>query len=399
MKRIKLNYLMLLMMAFSAVYATAYDFKVDGIYYNRSGDNAIVTYKSFSSSYPFYYSDYAGNVDIPNTVTYNGTTYTVSAVGDNAFSGCSELTSVTIPNSVTSIGNTAFSDCTQLSSITIPILVSSIGELAFNNCSGLSSMVVVSDNITYNSKNNCNAIIETASNTLIAGCKNTIVPSTVTASGWGAFCGCTGLTSITIPNSVIDISGSAFAGCIGLTSITIPNSVTSIGYLAFGGCTGLKNVNIPNSVISIGDYSFHGCNGLSSITIPNSVISIGADAFKKCTKLTSVTIGNNVTSIGNQAFNLCEILSDIICFAETPPVIGGENCFYPSYTFATLHVPEHSLETYKTTPYWIRFSNIIGDAQEGGSSVDPDYLKCDVNSDGEVNIADVNQVIDAILSH
>ena len=155
---------------------------------------------------------------------------------------CSGLTSINIPNSVTTIGNYAFSNCSGLTSINIPNSVNSIGNSAFFNCSGLTSIKVESGNTKYDSRNNCNAIIETNTNTLIAGCNNAIIPNSVTTIGNSAFFNCSGLTSINIPNSVTTIGNYAFYKCTSLTSITIPNSVTTIGNRAFYGCRGLASV-------------------------------------------------------------------------------------------------------------------------------------------------------------
>ena len=174
---------------------------------------------------------------------------------------------------------------------------------------------MTTNNTVYDSRNNCNAIIEKATNKLVVGCKNTIIPSTVTSIDSYAFYDCTSLTSITIPNSVMSIASYAFLGCRGLTSLTIPNSVTSIGLNAFGNCNGLsslsvnsgnttydsrnncnaiigketntlivgcKNTVIPSTVLSIGNYAFYGCSALASVTIPNSVTSIGSFAFSGC---------------------------------------------------------------------------------------------------------------------
>ncbi len=226
--------------------------------------------------------EYSGDITIPESVTYNGKTYKVTGIDNYAFSDCTGLTSITIPNSVTSIGYDAFSGCTGLTSITIPNSVTSIGSSAFSGCSGLTSVSVENGNPKYDSRDNCNAIIYTSSNTLITGCENTVIPNSVTSIGGSAFSGCSGLTSITIPNSVTSIGSSAFSGCSGLTSVTIPDGVTSIGNRAFYNCSGLTSVTIPSSVTSIGVKAFSDCSGLTSVTIPNSVTSIGSSAFYNC---------------------------------------------------------------------------------------------------------------------
>ena len=336
MKRIKLHFFMVLMMTLLALTATAHDFEVNGIYYNINGNEATVTYKGTSYSN----SDYSGSVNIPATVTYNGTTYSVTTIGADAFFICSRLTSVTIPNSVTTIGSYAFYGCSKLSSVTIPNSVTTIASYAFFYCSGLTnvtipnsvttigyrtfsgcsvltSISVESGNPNYDSRNYCNAIIETATNTLIAGCLST-----------------------TIPNSVTTISYGAFDGCDGLTSITIPNSVTTIGDRAFCNCSGLTNVSIPNSVTNIGSYSFCNCSGLINVTIPNSVTTIGYSAFSGCSGLTCAT-----------------------CLATTPPTISNnvDYAFYSEVTDqATLYVPEESVSAYQTAYNWKDFYQIVG---------------------------------------
>ena len=222
-----------------------------------------------------------------------------------------EIKDLIIPNSVTSIANYAFRGCSGLTSVTIPNSVTSIGNYAFVGCSSLTSIVVESGNSVYDSRDNCNAIIETNTNTLITGCQNTVIPNSVTSIGELAFLNCNSLTSVTIPNSVTSIRRGAFQNCSGLTSVSIGNSVTSIGERAFYGCSNLTSVTIPNSVTSIGDYAFYGCSGLTSVTIPNSVTSIGDYAFYGCSGLTSVTIGNSVTSIGKNAFSSCSGLTSV----------------------------------------------------------------------------------------
>ena len=296
MKIIK-QLLMTVAVLLCSVAASAYNFEVDGIFYNSSGDEAIVTYKGSSPS--TYSKEYSGSVVIPEEVTYNGKTYSVTSIGKSAFEDCSSLTSVTIPNSVTSIGEWAFYNCSGLTSITIPNSVTSIG-------------------------------------------------------GW-AFYGCSGLTSITIPNSVTSIGNSAFRACSGLTSVTIPNSVTSIGSSAFSGCSGLTSVTIPNSMTSIGDYAFYNCSGLTSVTIPNSVTSIGECAFYDCSGLTSITIPNSVTSIGSLAFNGCTNL-ERICMFPRIAISCEKNVFSETtYNNALLYVPQGREFAYSKTEPWSNF--------------------------------------------
>ena len=336
------------------------------LYYNIVSGHAEVVRPGTGSTYNNYVT---GNLVIPASVTFNGTTYPVTAlatishygsfegcggltsvtipnsvtsIGNYAFHNCSGLTSVTIPNSVTTIGISAFSGCRGLTSVTIPNSVTSIGSYAFSNCTGLTS-VTIPNSVTsigssafsnvrhieyYGSATgspwgaiSMNGVTEgdfvysdaTKHNLVgyVGNGGNVIIPSNVETIGNKTFYGCSGLISVTIGNSVTSIGSSAFSGCTSLTSVTIPNSVTSIGSSAFEGCTSLTSITIGSGVTSIGSYAFNGCSGLISVTIPNSVTSIGNSAFEGCTGLTSVTIPNSVTSIGSSAFSGCTGLTSV----------------------------------------------------------------------------------------
>ena len=259
------------------------------------------------------------------------------------------LTNVVFPAGLKSIGEGAFMYCSRLASLEIPDSVTSIGNKAFHGCSALNRVEVGCGNTVYDSRDNCNAIIETRTNALIKGGNMTVIPNGVTSIGNNAFYDCSGLTSVEIPNSVTSIGdsafsgckglknvtvgnrvtsigGSAFSGCSGLTSVEIPNSITSIGGSAFSGCSGLTSIEIPSSVTSIGHSAFYGCKGLTSIEIPSSVTSIGEDAFNGCWGLKNVTIGNRVTSIGCGAFYNCSHLTDIV-IPNSVTSISGDGVF------------------------------------------------------------------------
>ena len=295
----------------------------------------------------FYYCNGLTNIAIPENVI---------SIGADAFHFCTSLTSISIPSCVTSIADYAFAGCSSLESINIGGGVKNLGKSILWACESLTSITVSPGNANYDSRKNCNAIIEKSTNTLIAGCKNTIIPNGVTSIGDDAFDYCTSLTSIIIPDSIISIGEEAFYNCTGLISITIPDSVTSIGNYAFymvpniiytenmtatgspwdarcvngyvdgnlvykdstktelcacsSSVTG--SITIPDSVTSLGTSAFGGCNGLTSIAIPDSITSIGASAFGGCNGLTCVTIPNSVESIGDYAFYNCTSLTSVI---------------------------------------------------------------------------------------
>ena len=375
---------------------------VDGIYYNF--DTSTKQAKVASNS-----QKYTGSVTIPATVTYNDVTYSVTSIGNYAFYNCTGLTSVTIPNSVTSIEECAFYQCSDLTSVTIGNSVTSIGNHAFYGCEGLTSVTIPNG-------------VTSIGNSAFSGCKgltSVTIPNSVTEIGESAFYSCSHLTEVTIPDGVTSIGSGAFYNCFYLTSVTIGNGVTSIGNYAFYQCSDLTSVTIGNSVTSIGEYAFYHCYDLTSVTIPSSVTtietyafsgcnsltavhitdleawckiifsdsysnplsfakhlyldgkeikdlvipssmtSIGDYAFYGCEGLTSVTIHNNVTEIGKNAFYSCKGLTDVYCYAENVPNTDSD-AFYYNMSSVTLHVPEGSLNNYKTTSPWSKFGTIKG---------------------------------------
>jgi hypothetical protein len=384
---------------FANIQSLDYDLVLNGIYFLRtSNEDASVVSKDNKRN------SYRGDVVIPEMVNFDGEDLKVTAIANSAFQNCSNLTSVTMPNSITTIGGWAFAK-SGIKNIDIPNSVTKIGPYAFAESS--LNIITLSNNIT-----------EIKNGTFCACSLNSItIPNKVTCIGDSAFFMCRNLKSIAIPNSVTRIGLMSFTYA-SLGSVNIPNSVTEIGTMAFAAsdlrsvtlpdsitilddgifslCTDLVDIVIPNSVKEIKTEAFTHCWALKKMVIPNSVERIGAMAFYWCIHLDTLVIGSGIKNIGDWAFNSPGIpgpggdgffnsIESITCFAPTPASMIAD-AFESSYSTAKLTVPHGSLEKYRNAEGWKRFAKIVTD------------IPYDINDDGEINIVDLNVIINAIIN-
>ncbi len=297
------------------------------------------------------------------------------SIGDFAFRSCDSLTGVNLSSctSLTGIGDYAFEYCSGLTSISLPSSLTSIGSNIFWDCAGLESIIVEEGNSVYHSEGNC--LIETDTNTLVTGCKSSVIPSYITSIRDNAFWGCSGLTNIILPSSLTSIGSSVFRGCSGLTSIILPSRLTSIAGSAFQYCSGLESITveegnsvyhsegnciietntntlvvgckssvIPSYITSIGDYAFWGCSGLTGeldLSNRTSLASIGDNAFLSCTSLTGVDLSGctSLTSIGDSAFYSCDSLTEVNLSGCTSLTSIGSHAFYSCNITGDIVIP------------------------------------------------------------
>ena len=294
--------------------AAAYDFESAGIYYNITGNNTVeVTYSDRDNN------TYSGSISVPETVTNNGTEYSVTKIGEYAFQG-SAVTSVYMPEGIISIDYDAFYECQNLESVTLPESLTTLGREAFSSCKSLRAVKI---------------------------------PSGVTAIPDFCFFGCSSLNSVTIPEGVTAIGSSAFGSCSLSNALTLPESLEKIGGYAFTGNKSLKSVNIPAKVKTIETEAFNSC-GLTNLVIPEGVQTIGYNTFGS-NSLQNLTLPSTVTSIGGSAFGNNNNLQSIICNAVTPPTLDGD-AFSIGIT-PSIKVPMASIAAYRKAYGWKDFSN------------------------------------------
>ena len=373
----------------------------------------------------------------------------LTTIPQSAFSGCTSLKSIRLPKTIKSIENYAFCYCYELTSLTIPASVTSIGAYEFEYCHNLSEIIVEEGNTVYDSRDHCNAIIQTKYNNLKFGCKNTVIPESVTQTGGSdVFYGNEGLTSIHIPANINYINSGLFSGCKNLSSITvaadngrydsrnncnaiietdtndliegckstvIPNDVVSIHYYAFSERAAGK-VTIPGNVKTIGDQAFNSCQELKTVVMEEGVEEIGDNTFQSCRTLETIVLPSTITTIKSRAFandnNVKFIISNISAPSEIP-----SDAFSACYNNATLYVPAGTKSLYMQATGWQGFENIVekGTIERGNANGDNavnqtdielvkdyimegktkglDFFNADANGDYEINAADIVEIV------
>ena len=350
-------------------------FYVDNVWY-RLTDNSLANEVEVTNGNIAY----EGDVNIPPTVTIQGTTYDVVGIGYRAFYGQGNVTSITLPASITYIGEEAFYNADKLQTIDIPEKVKSIGKNAFFNCDLLATVTL---------HEGLESIGATAFYSMPA-LKTIVIPSTVTTIGNGAFYNCTSLTSavlpaglkaipetifrdnklladITLPTALETIGKYAFAGTA-ITTMQLPATVTQLGEGVFNGCKQLTNMVIPEGVTELGKALFAYCSVLTSVTLPTTLQRVGKESFYNCPSLESIVLPASLKTIGSGAFNDSPKLMSVYSQATTPATIEGDpNSYYSTdrdafntiKQQATLFVPESAVDAYKNKQFWQEFGDHI----------------------------------------
>ena len=387
MSKLKLKFSLLLSAMFISITASAYDFASDGIYYNILSEED----RTVEVTYREYYS-YKGDVIIPSKVVSNSITYTVVAIGNDAFYE-DRLASIEIPGSVTTIGDYAFKNCDNLASVIQHEGLRTIGYSAFYYCGNLASIKIpssvtsIGNSAFYGCENLESAILHEGLTTIgdraFYYCDKLAsidIPGSVTTIGDYAFERCGYLASVILHEGLTSIGESAFQYCSRLASIDIPGSVTTIGHYAFNNCDDLASVilheglrtigggafqycgslaliDIPGSVTTIEGYAFYGCENLESAILHEGLTTIGYSAFYYCGNLASIDIPGSVTTIGDYAFYYCDNLTEVYCRATTPPT-ASNGVFISTTLMGTLYVPVGTKDAYMAVDPWRNFWNI-----------------------------------------
>lgn len=347
------------------------------------------------------------NIDIPNSVRFIGEEAfyncfylksvnipeSVNNILDLTFTHCQSLEELSLPNQLTKIGYCAFAECKNLREIELPASLEYVDIGAFCNCDSLETVRTPSIeswcNIVFEDFNSYSSNpLYYAKHFIVGGedmSSQLVIPEGVTAINMCSFIGFESVTSVIIPNSVKTIGQSAFALCFNLQKVTLGDGVESIGNYTFECCHALQTIDLSRGLISIGDFAFYHCRELVDLAIPDEVTSIGNGAFAECENLKTFSLGKSLESIGANAFYQDNALIRMTCMAQTPPTMPSITTQMQNVT--VLNVPIKSLELYRNTLPWKWMNHIVG------------VIDADVNGDDEINIADVNMVINAIIEN
>lgn len=316
-----------------------------------SGSGEMTDYKV-----PNEWGEHVPWIDYQNNIEHIVIEPGVASIGNAAFFRCENMKTVKIPAGVTCIGHEAFHYCYDLTSLTIPQSVDSIGSQAFQGCSGLTSIVVEEGNAKYDSREHCNALIETASGQLLLGCEETTFPEGIKGIVSRAFYG-SPIRVAAFPSSLEFIGHEAFKGCGCLKTVEFCEGIDSISSNAFENCPGLTLVSLPNSLTSLGGAAFSGCTNLESVTLSNQLTEIQGHLFEHCEKLKEVTIPENVVDVWSYAFSYCSSLTSLTCLNPEPPRCIGMTEFDVDLTIP-LYVPVGCVDKYKAAQCWRYFVHI-----------------------------------------
>lgn len=359
--------------------------QIDGINYQFNGSEAKVV------SIP---DCYTGDVVIPETVSYNGNAYIVTAIGQLSFFGCTDLISVTLPSTIISIdavafadainletvtmsegvltiADSAFSDCAALSNITLPNSITSIGSNAFRNCSSLETINVPAGvtNLSPYTFTNCTALtsvsfaegLEVVGNSAFSYCislNNIMLPESLTTIGQDSFFQCLALTNLVVPNNVNTINEAAFANCTALESVILPPNLTALSDFTFSNCTNLTIVNLGEGLTTIGNGAFGVCEALTNINLPSTLNTIGGSAFGGCSGLLSISLPAQVSTIEGNAFNGCTSLTEVTALRAEPINIGSSVFSNVDIESIPLRVTGGNVNAYNAASVWQDFLSI-----------------------------------------
>lgn len=351
-----------------ALSANAEVVEIDGIFYDLKPVKVGTAQVTYDHKIPSNH-EYTGDINIPSQIEYEGNTYIVDGIGDNAFGADYELISVTLPNTIQTIGSDSFWACRNLKSINIPSSVKTIERQAFKDCEGLQEVHISDINswcqIEFNDYSNPLYY----AHRLYIGDKeitDLVIPDDVTSITNRAFNGFSALKSVRLGSGLKSLGNYAFAWCSSLSSVIIPENVTEIGLCAFYECTNLTSLSLSPNISIISKEAFAYCSSLEEVRIPYGVTEIDTWAFRYCKNLKRIYIAESVQKIGDCAFGWCENISDVYCQAVTPPTYiytwhwDTSQFFFNSYPdYATLHVPESSLDSYKNAFSWQNFGSFV----------------------------------------